>query len=347
MQLSDREKYDIFAARDTAYSGRFYMAVTSTGIFCRPGCPARLPKRENCVFYRGAEDAVKAGFRPCKRCHPMHMPGEASRLIKQLINLVESDPERKWTETEISALGIDPSTARRHFKARFGMTFKAYVRQRNLALARQSLAKGDSVINAQLSAGFESPSGFRQAFSKTFGASPNMADKDPLLISWLDTPLGPMMTICDDHHVYLAEFTIRKNLMGQIDKLSKYYKRPILPGKSPVTETAEAQLIDYFKGRLKGFELPLIPTGTEFQNLVWNALQTIPYGHTWSYTQLAQAIGNEQAVRAVASSNARNGLAIIIPCHRVISKGGGLGGYAGGLENKQWLLDHERRFSAS
>ncbi len=343
MTLSDSDKYEIFSARDKAYSGQFYMAVKSTGIFCRPGCPARTPKMENCCFYDEAEGALKAGYRPCKRCHPMNMPGEASVLIKKLINLVESDPERRWSEKDLAAKNIDPSTARRQFKARFDMTFSAYVRQRNLARARQCLADGDSVIEAQLCAGFDSPSGFREAFSKTFGRSPKTADKEPLLIDWVDTPLGPMVIICDKTHLYLAEFTVRKNLRGQLEKLSKVYQRPVLPGRTSITEDAQKQIKQYFDGQLQDFDLPLITTGTDFQSDVWDALQAIPYGETRSYAQLAVSIGNEKAFRAVASSNARNGLAIIIPCHRVINKGGALGGYAGGLDKKQWLLDHEKR----
>ena len=345
MKLTDSDKYEIFSTRNAAYSGQFYMAVTSTGIFCRPGCPARTPKLENCCFFDDAETALKAGYRPCKRCHPMNMPFEASALIKTLINLVESDPERRWSEKDLLTQNIDPSTARRQFKARFGMTFSAYVRQRNLARARQCLADGDSVIEAQLSAGFDSPSGFREAFSKTFGKAPNVADIKPLLIEWVDTPLGPMIIICDQSHLYLAEFTVRKNLQGQLEKLSKTYHRPVLPGRTKITDLAETQIRQYFSGQKQNFDLPLMPTGTDFQNRVWRELQAIPYGETRSYAQLAKAIGNGKAVRAVAGSNARNGLAIIIPCHRVINKGGALGGYAGGLDKKQWLLDHERRVS--
>ena len=118
-----------------------------------------------------------------------------------------------------------------------------------------------------------------------------------------------------------------------------------MPGRTLITEKAQQQITQYFEGKIQTFDLPLMTTGTVFQNGVWQALQGIPYGETWSYAQLAEAIGNDKAVRAVAGSNARNGLAIIIPCHRVINKGGGLGGYAGGLDRKQWLLDHERRVS--
>jgi len=345
MNLTDTQKYAIFEARNTDFSGRFYMAVTSTGIFCRPGCPARTPRRENCRFYADAKDAIAAGFRPCKRCHPMRLPGQASALIRKLINLVESDPDRRWSEKDLTDQGIDPSTARRHFKRRFGMTFSAYVRGRNLARAKAELETGEPVIQAQLAAGFESPSGFRQAYSKTFGAAPNKAGLDPLFIEWIDTPVGPMIVICSKTELYLTEFTNRKNLNGQLEKLIKTYDRPVLPGRTSVTEETERQINAYFKGEHTEFDLPLKPTGTDFQRRVWQALIDIPYGETRSYGELAKTIGNAKAFRAVANSNAKNGLAIIIPCHRVINTGGGLGGYAGGLSKKQWLLNHEEKYS--
>lgn len=342
MQLSQKQKYDIFQARNTDFSGQFYMAVKTTGIFCRPGCPARTPRPENCEFYDKAEQALTAGYRPCKRCHPMNLPGEASALIKTLINLVESDPKRRWSEKDLSARAIDPSTARRQFQKRFGLSFAAYVRGRNLARAREDIKNGSSVIDAQLSAGFESSSGFRGAYAKTFGAPPNKAGLDPLFIEWVDTPIGPMIVICSKTALYLSEFTNRKNLPGQLEKLVKVYDRPILPGRTPVTDLAEPQIKAYFDGTLTDFDLPLKPTGTEFQRRVWDALIAIPYGETRSYGELAKSIGNAKAFRAVASSNAKNGLAIIIPCHRVINTGGALGGYAGGLDKKRWLLAHEQ-----
>ena len=126
------------------------------------------------------------------------------------------------------------------------------------------------------------------------------------------------------------------------EKLRKVHKRAVIPGRTDITDQIEAELKAYFEGTLTDFKTPLAPTGTDFQNRVWKALQDIPYGENCAYTDLAMAIGNEKAVRAVASSNANNGLALIIPCHRVIAKGGGLGGYAGGLDKKQWLLDHEK-----
>lgn len=346
MDMNPVALYDIFARRDTAYDAMFFMGVTSTGIFCRPGCPARLPKLENCTFHRTAEDALDAGYRACRRCHPTRLPGEATDLIKSLINLVESDPERKWSEQDLMERGIDPSTARRQFKARFGMTFSNYARRRRMARATRAIHKGEKVIEAQLSAGYDSPSGFRTAFSKTFGCAPKGCTADPLLIEWIDTKLGPMMAICDDAHLYMLEFTVRKNMQRQLERLSKVHKRAIIPGRTVITQQIEKELHDYFAGTLHAFETPMAFTGTDFQKSVWQCLCDIPFGETWSYTDLAEAVGNEKAVRAVASSNANNGLALIVPCHRVIAKGGGLGGYAGGLDKKSWLIAHEKHFSS-
>lgn len=339
---TDSDRYDILAAHQGGFSDAFFVGVTSTGIFCRIGCPARLPKRENCKFYNSAAEALKAGFRACKRCHPASYAGEASDTIKKLIAIIESDPERRWHEVDIKALGIDPSTARRQFKKRFGLTFTQYARARRLGAAAKDLAKGETVIIAQLNAGYKSASGFRAAFAKTFGAAPAKSKNPPLLIDWFSTPLGPMFAVCDDTHLYMLEFTTRKNMDRGFEKLRKVHKRAVLPGRTDITQQIETELKDYFDGTLTRFKTPLAPTGTEFQNQVWAALQNIPYGESCAYSDLAIAVGNEKAVRAVASSNANNGLALIIPCHRVIGKDGGLGGYAGGLDKKQWLLNHEK-----
>jgi len=340
---TNSDRYDILTARQDGFSDAFFVGVTSTGIFCRIGCPARLPKRENCEFYDSAADALSAGFRACKRCHPASHAGEASAVIKKLIAAIEDDSERRWREEDIKALGIDPSTARRQFKKRFGLTFTQYARVRRLGVAAQSLSKGETVINAQLNAAYESASGFRAAFAKTFGAAPAKSNTLPLFIDWLSTPLGPMFAVCDETYLYMLEFTTRKNMDRGFEKLRKVHKRAVIPGRTKITQQITEELKGYFDGTLTQFKTPLTPTGTAFQNQVWKALQDIPYGESCAYTDLAVAIGNEKAVRAVASSNANNGLALIIPCHRVIAKGGGLGGYAGGLDKKRWLLEHERK----
>jgi len=337
---TDEACYAVFAQKDLHYDGALFLGVSSTGIFCRPGCPARMPKIKNCTFYDTAAEALDAGYRACKRCHPT---GSETALIKRLITLVEETPEAKLTSSDLSKLGIDPSTARRQFLSRFGMSFIDYARARRLGHAAKTIRKGGSVLDAQLDAGFESASGFRSAYIKTFGQAPAKGHPEPLYIDWLETPMGRMIAIADDAALYLLEFTNRKNMRRQFDRLRKIQSRAILPGRTEITAQIDAELTAYFAGELAAFETPLATSGTAFQRQTWDALQTIPHGETRSYAQLAEMIGKPSAVRAVASANANNGLALIIPCHRVIAKNGGLGGYAGGIDRKQDLLDFESK----
>ena len=337
---SNMDRYGVFSAKDMRYDGHLFLGVTSTGIFCRPGCPARLPKFENTAFYSSAADALAAGFRACKRCHPA---GGDTALIKTLITRVEEHPDTKITKVDLISLGFDPSTVRRQFLSRFGMSFTDYARARRLALAAKTLAKGGSVLDAQLDAGFESASGFRSAYAKTFGTPPVKTSADPLFIDWIETPMGRMIAIADETALFLLEFTDRKNMRRQFDRLRKVQNRAVLPGRTKITQQIEAELDAYFAGTLSEFKTPLSTSGTDFQRKTWEALQTIPHGETRSYAQLAEMIGKPTAVRAVASANANNGLALIIPCHRVIAKNGGLGGYAGGLPRKQKLLNLEAK----
>ncbi len=330
--------YAIFRDGELTYDGHLYIGVKTTGIFCRPGCPARLPNPENCVYCESVAEALEAGFRACKRCHPA---GGNYGLIRQLITLIEEEPDLKLTGDVLAKRGIDASTARRQFLDRFGMSFADYARARRMALAAKTLSKGGSVIAAQLDAGFDSPSGFRTAYAKTFGVAPAKGKPDPLYIDWLETPMGRMIAIADEAALYLLEFTDRKNMRRQFDRLRKVQGRPVLPGRTEITQKIEDELAAYFAGKLSDFQTPLATSGTDFQRSTWNALQTIPHGQTRSYAQLAQMIGKPKAVRAVASANANNGLALIIPCHRVIGSDGGLGGYAGGLTRKRDLLDLE------
>ena len=334
--------YNIFERKDLVDG--LYMGVRTTGIFCRPACPARLPRFENCEFFPDAEAAVTAGYRACKRCHPM---GQAQTPLRRLIDMVEQAEDQPVTEKALRTAGIDPLTARRHFKSALGMSFSEYGRLRRLALAEKALSRGERVITAQLDAGFSSASGFRAAYAKTFGIAPEKARSGqrcaPLQIDWIDTPLGRMVSVSDDQALYLIEFTDRVKLPRQFERLRRQHGRAIVPGTSQTGTRIKTEMAAYFEGARQEFTTPLVTTGTDFQDGVWSALQTIPYGAQWTYADLARRIGNEKAVRAVASANGANGLAIIIPCHRVIGSDGGLGGYAGGIERKRALLDLEAR----
>ena len=151
--------YQALLDKDDEYEGIFYVGVTTTRVFCRPTCPARKPKKENCEFFRTAQEAMLASFRPCKRCRPLSHPNYVSDTIQLLVEAVEQDPNKRWKTADFKALSIDESTARRQFKKRFGMTFVAYARARRIGVAMQEIRKGSSVIDAQLQAGFESGSG--------------------------------------------------------------------------------------------------------------------------------------------------------------------------------------------
>ena len=336
-----QEYYQALTDRNSEYDGVVYFGIKTTGIFCRSVCTARKPKFENCEFYTSARDALLAGYRPCKRCQPMNLPNELSPLVKQMIDAVEADPEKRWADRNFCELGIDSSTVRRQFKKRFGMTFVAYARARRIGLAVEQIRGGSSVINAQLDVGFESGSGFRDAFSKILGSPPKGFQSLVLKSNWIDTRLGPMIAIASDEALYLLEFTCRRGLERGIERLKARTKAAIVPGTNSIIESIERELTEYFAGVRQHFETPLMPVGTEFQKRVWNELCRIPTGEVRSYSQQAIAIGSPKSVRAVARANAANQLAILIPCHRVIGADGELTGYGGGLAIKKWLLEHE------
>jgi AraC family transcriptional regulator of adaptative response/methylated-DNA-[protein]-cysteine methyltransferase len=338
----EQEYYQALVDRNAEYVGVFYVGVKTTGVFCHSICPARNPKFENCEFFENAEQPLLAGYRPCKRCRPLSHPNQVPELVQDLIDAVEANPEKRWRDEDFRALFTDASTARRHFKKRFGMTFVEYARARRMGLAMKQIRHGSSVIDAQIATGYESGSGFRDAFSRIMGNAPAMAtDSAVLKAAWLDTKLGPMIAVSDDEALYLLEFVNRRGLEREVERLRGKTKSAIVPGCPAPIESIESELEAYFSGNLTHFKTPLSLIGTPFQKQVWHVLQQIPFGHTWSYTEVAEAVGKPSAVRAVANANGANQLAIIIPCHRVIRRSGDLGGYGGGLTRKKWLIQHE------
>jgi AraC family transcriptional regulator, regulatory protein of adaptative response / methylated-DNA-[protein]-cysteine methyltransferase len=336
--------YSALQRRDPDLDGVVFVGVKTTGVFCRPVCPARTPKPENIAFYSSPEAAQAAGFRACKRCRPLDPPDAPGELINRLMALVEADPSRKWSEEDLRDLGIEPATARRQFQKRFDMTFSQYVRARRLGAAFRTIQEGRDVIEAQLDAGFESGSGFREAFAREFGEAPNRArDARVFKMDWIDTPLGPMLAVAEGGDLHMLEFVVRGKLSHHLDRYRRQFNAAVLPGEAAGLVRIRRELEDYFAGRELVFRTPIAGAGTDFQAEVWAALREIPPGETRSYSDVAEAVGRPTAVRAVANANRLNRCAIILPCHRVIGADGTLTGYAGGLWRKQWLLDHERR----
>ena len=227
------------------------------------------------------------------------------------------------------------------------MTFVEYARARRMGLALKQIREGHAVIDAQLSTGYESSSGFRDAFSRIMGAAPSRSGHHNILkASWIDTRLGPMMAIADEEALYLLEFVDRRGLEREVERLRQRTKSAIIPGHTAPIRSIEQELAAYFDGRLTQFKTPLFLLGSPFQQEVWDRLLRIPPGQTTSYGEIAAAMGRPTAYRAVAQANGANQLAIVIPCHRVINTSGELGGYGGGLSRKQWLLHHEQSMSA-
>lgn len=338
------EYYQALLDKNLEYEGVFYVGVKTTGVFCRPTCPARKPKLENCEFFETASQALLASFRPCQRCRPLSHPNHVSDLVQTLVDAVEENPEKRWKERDFQEISVDASTARRQFKKRFGMTFVAYARARRMGLAMKQIRGGDTVINAQLDTGYESSSGFRDAFARIMGAAPTKLGQCSILkAAWLDTKLGPMIAIADEDALYLLEFVDRRGLEREVERLRQRTKSAIIPGTAPSIHSIENELSQYFDGKLKDFKTPLHFLGSPFQKRVWEELQRIPFGETRSYAEIALAIGNPIAFRAVANANGANQIAIVIPCHRVINTTGELGGYGGGIARKKWLINHERQ----
>jgi len=333
---------DAFYSRDASYDGLFYTGVRTTGIFCRPSCSARKPKRENIEFFPTARDAMFAGYRPCQRCHPLEAPGEAPAWLAGLLAAIDAEPERRWTDADLRAHGVQPDRARRWFKANHGMTFHAYARARRLGTALARIRDGGSVVAAAYDHGYESLSGFNSAVRELVGASPSESRAlTTVVLKRITTPLGPMIAGSIDDDVCFLEFADRRMFERQLKTLSRRLGCRYLPGTSPVIEALSRELEAYFAGRLRQFSVPLRAPGTDFQRAVWDALREIPCGQTRSYADIATAIGQPTATRAVARANGDNRLAIVIPCHRVIGKDGSLTGYGGSLWRKQRLLELE------
>jgi AraC family transcriptional regulator of adaptative response/methylated-DNA-[protein]-cysteine methyltransferase len=342
MDMTRDEMLSAFMAKDSTCDGLFYAGVTSTMIFCRPSCAARKPKPENVEFYSTAREALFAGFRPCRRCHPLEDARSTPEWATRLMERVEADPAVRIRDAELRAQGLEPAAVRRYFQRSYGMTFQAYCRARRLGAAFTSIRSGGSIDDAVFDHGWESHSGFRAAFSKAVEAPPGAArSSERITLAWVETPLGPMAAGVTESAVCLLEFTDRRMLEAQLETLSRRFRLPLLPGESPLLERLRQQLREYFCGTRHSFDLPLDYPGTDFQRRVWDALRRIPFGQTRSYAELARELGKPGAGRAVGHANGLNRIAILVPCHRVIAADGGLGGYGGGLWRKLRLLEQE------
>ena len=355
---SDREAcYAAMLARDPATDGTFFTCVKTTGIFCRNVCPARPPYLQNCVFVATAADAVAAGFRACKRCRPESVPGSPAWIgsassVSRALKLIQDgalDAENEGRgEVLGDKLGLGERQVRRLFKRHLGATPVAVAQAKRLAAAAQLLDSSTlPMAEVALAAGFGSVRRFNEVFAKIHGETPAARRRRSregtimhLILSTYASPVGDLLVVSDsDGALRALDFADYEARMRTL--LGRHYGAFEL-ADGPVPPAIDDALHAYFSGDLTALDTLTVRTGgSDFQRGVWAALRRIPAGTTTGYGALAAALGKPGAARAVGLANGSNPIGIVVPCHRVIGASGALTGYAGGVERKKWLLEHE------
>lgn len=338
-----KEFHDALGRRDKTYAGRFIVGVRTTGIFCQVDCPARHPAFENCEFFEDIKGALAAGFRPCKRCRPVSSDTDAAGEIQRAVEAVEAQPDRHWQTADFADLGVDVAAADAGLRDCFDLTLVDYARLRRTGMAMKALHRGKRA--AQVKEGIQEEQPEADSTQLNGETPSNGTQGEVLRAVWIETPIGAMVAVADEEGLLLLEFAEGRGLEREVEQLRIAMKTPILPMGSPILQSTASQIEQYFAGKRKTFDLPLKAIGTPFQKSVWDQLLLIPYGKTISYADLARALINPNAFRAVGAANGANPISIIIPCHRVIATDGTLVGYGGGLKRKEWLLNHERKNS--
>ena len=328
-----------FMRRDRAWDGRVIGAVHTTGIYCKPSCPAKRPKRENVTFFATAEEARTAGFRPCLRCKPDEV-GRDREAVAQAVTLIETAEEAPSLAELAEAVGYAPHHFQRLFKRDLGVSPAEYARGLRTRRAASALKQTGRVTDAIYDAGYSSPSGFYSDAKERLGMTPS-AWRDGgrgETIRWttFDSPIGPMFIAATSKGICRLTFDDSE------ESLRRWFPHArIVKDDGGLKELVEGAL-EAIEHPAAMPDLPIDVAGTAFQEAVWRELRKIPPGETRSYAEIAAAIGAPKAVRAVGTANGDNHVAVLIPCHRVIRSDGTLGGYAGGLDKKRKLLEAER-----
>lgn len=338
--ITDDERWQAALAKDRRFDGAFVTGVHSTGIYCRPSCPARAPMRKNVRFYPSSTEAEEAGLRACKRCSPNTQSAEEACVLAAIAAIRE---EGAMTLAALSELtGYAPTHFQRLFKRSVGLSPAAFARACREERVRAALAEGQGVGKALSSAGY---GGVKQFYAETkgrLGMSAGDWSKGGAgrRIHWavLATSLGPMLVAATDKGVCCLAFG-----EGEAELAARFPKAQLVPAGEAFRELF-AQVVEAVEQPGPGSAaIPLDVKGTAFQQRVWEELRRIPHGETRSYGELAAALGNPKASRAVGGANGANNVAVLIPCHRVIAADGTLGGYAYGLAIKAELLRREGR----
>src|SRR5712692_5471606 len=348
--LSDDEKWKAVLSRSDSFDGAFVFAVRSTGIYCRPSCPARRPTKEHVTFFPGSIEAEQSGFRPCLRCQPrVAGPSPKDKLVNHVCKYIEANLPHKLTLATLShQVGVSPYHFQRTFKRILGVSPRQYVEARRLARMKRFLRNGETVNTSLYNAGFSSRSRVYENVPGGFGVNPGEFRRGGeglrIRYSIIDSPLGRLLVAATEKGVCAV-------CMGDSDRtvetvLAEDYPSAKLHRNDEGMKEWAGAFVKYFAGNSSPLKLPLDVTGTAFQWKVWKKIQSIPYGKTATYSGIAGALGSPNASRAVARACATNQVALVIPCHRVIGKDGGLHGYRWGNERKLTLLTLEQKVRA-
>jgi AraC family transcriptional regulator of adaptative response/methylated-DNA-[protein]-cysteine methyltransferase len=331
--------FSAFDARDRSLDGQFIGAVKTTGIYCKPSCPARRPLRENVEFFWTAEEARAAGYRSCMRCKPDEV-GRDREAVAAALKLIDTTEDALSLEELAEAVGYAPHHFHRLFKRDTGVTPAAYARSLRAKRATAALNGNGSVTEAIYEAGYSGPSRFYANTKGHLGMTPSAWKNGGagVTIRWavVDTVLGKMLLAATDKGICRLSFDEDESELVQ-----RFPKADIVAGGA-VLEELVTGAIDAIEHPAQMPDLPLDIAGTAFQQAIWNELRRIPPGETRTYADIAAAVGKPRAVRAAGSANGANNVAVLIPCHRVIRTDGSLGGYAYGLDRKEKLLNAER-----
>jgi AraC family transcriptional regulator, regulatory protein of adaptative response / methylated-DNA-[protein]-cysteine methyltransferase len=342
--VDDESRWTAVLGRDAGADGRFVYAVASTGIYCRPSCPSRRPRRAQVSFYPTPADAEAAGFRACRRCAPARDETDAHRRVRQAREYLERHADDTVTLDRLArVVGLSPYHLQRSFKRTMGMSPKAYASQLRMDRMKAGLREGDTVTRATFGAGYTSLSRAYDDARSRLGMTPGEYRRGGqgihIRYTVLDTDLGALLVAATDLGV--CSVKLGDDAAALEAELRREYD-------AATVEPDDAELVGWAESvvrRLEGEEtgaIPLDVRGTAFQHRVWDALQRIPAGATRSYSQIARDIGQPSAARAVAGACADNRVAVVIPCHRVVREDGGLGGYRWGVERKVEILRRER-----
>jgi AraC family transcriptional regulator of adaptative response/methylated-DNA-[protein]-cysteine methyltransferase len=337
--------------RDPSQDGKFVFAVSSTGIYCRPSCPAKRPRRDNVTFFQQAEEAEKAGYRACLRCHPRAIGGNLqTRVVKAMCRYIEQHLDEPLTLARLArAFHQSPFHLQRTFKAVLGITPRAYADSCRLNRLKGNLQAGHSVTQSLYDAGYSSSSRLYQRTASQLGMTPDKYRRGAIAATirytCTDSPLGRMLIAATDKGICAIQFAstdseLEQGLRHEFPFAQRHRDDEALQGW-------KQDLLLHMRGENINAALPLDIRATAFQRRVWTYLQSVPFGATRSYGEVAKAIGQPTAIRAVARACATNPVAVAIPCHRVVRQDGDLAGYRWGLQRKQKLLEMEQQSAPS